>query len=82
MMLDSMDDKLLESFERYYKIQMGGQYNMLMDSAAVMKVTGIPSADYWYIINHYDELMKAYKRSARQAEEIERYLDKCYKRVG
>ena len=47
-----------EQFMRYYKVQMGGRYNMF-DRRAIA-LTGLDDKTYWDIIKNYDELFKKY----------------------
>ena len=47
-----------EQFMRYYKVQMGGRYNML-DRRAI-QLTGLTDAVYLDIIKNYDSYFKEY----------------------
>lgn len=47
-----------EQFMRYYRVQMGGRYNML-DSRAI-QLSGLDKTTYMDIIMHYDEYYNRY----------------------
>ena len=42
-----------EKFLKYYKVQMGGAYNMIMDADKVRQETGLTKEEYIDIIKNY-----------------------------
>ena len=51
-------DKL--TFLSYEEARQSGEFNMIMDAHLVMREFGIAKEDYWYIIKHYEQLVKKY----------------------
>jgi len=42
-----------DKFLKYYKVQMSGKYNMIMDAAQVQKETQLTKDEYMEIIKNY-----------------------------
>lgn len=53
-----LDEELRERLIRYELVRQQGKYNMLDERAR--KATGLPEANYMYIISNYKELMNKY----------------------
>ena len=51
-------DKL--TFLSYEEARQSGEFNMITDAHLVMRKLGIAKEDYWYIIKHYEQLVKKY----------------------
>lgn len=51
-----------EMFERYEKVRISGEYNMIMDAGLAMMAAGLTQTEYIYVINNYGELAKKYKK--------------------
>ena len=49
-----------ENFLRYYEIQIGGEYNMIMDAHKVMQITGLSKEQYIDIITNYGKYYTKY----------------------
>ena len=47
-----------KQWEAYRKVQTEGKYNMLDPQAHTL--TGLSDKDYWYIIEHYMELLEQF----------------------
>lgn len=51
-----------EMFERYEKVRISGEYNMIMDAGLAMMAAGLTQTEYIYVIKNYKELAKKYKK--------------------
>ena len=49
-----------KEFLRYYKVQMGGRYNMIMEAAEASKEAGLTYLKYFEIINNYGTYYKKF----------------------
>lgn len=49
-----------EKFLAYYKVQMGGRYNMIMEATSAMTEAGLTKEEYFEIIKNYDKYYNAY----------------------
>lgn len=56
----SADEITADEFAAYRKVQMGGKYNMLMDSQAAAMDAGLDDETYWGIIKNYSDLYAKY----------------------
>lgn len=56
----SADEITADEFAAYRKVQMGGKYNMLMDSQAATMDAGLDDETYWGIIKNYSDLYAKY----------------------
>lgn len=52
-----------DEFDAYVRVQMGGQYNMIMDAVAAMEDAGLDEDTYFAIIKNYGYLKQKYGRS-------------------
>lgn len=48
-------------WKAYRKVQNGGRYNMIMEAHKAMRSARLDSGAYWFIINNYDALQKAFE---------------------
>lgn len=53
-----MDKPTLDQFLKYYKVQMGGRYNMITEADSAAIAAGLDIKTYFAIINNYTELRK------------------------
>ena len=49
-----------EKFLRYYKVQMGGRYNMICEAFKAMKSARLTKEEYFEIIKNYNEYYKKF----------------------
>ena len=49
-----------EKFLRYYKVQMGGRYNMICEASKAMKSARLTKEEYFEIIKNYMTYYKQY----------------------
>ena len=49
-----------EKFLAYYRVQMGGKYNMIMEATPAMKDAGLTIEEYFNIIKNYNKYYNAY----------------------
>ena len=48
-------------WKAYRNVQKGGGYNMVMDAAKAMRSARLDSGAYWFIVNNYEALQKAFE---------------------
>lgn len=51
-----------EMFNRYEKVRISGEYNMIMDAGYAMVAAGLTQSEYIYVIKNYAELAKKYQK--------------------
>ena len=44
-----------EKFLAYYRVQMSGQYNMIIEATSAMKNAGLTRDEYFDIIKNYED---------------------------
>jgi len=49
-----------QKFLAYYRVQMGGRYNMIMEATQAMKDAGLTREEYFNIIKNYNKYYNAY----------------------
>jgi hypothetical protein len=49
-----------QKFLAYYRVQMGGRYNMIMEATPAMKDAGLTREEYFNIIKNYNKYYNAY----------------------
>ena len=49
-----------KDFLRYYKVQMGGRYNMIMEAGKAMKAARLTKEQYFDIIKNYRTYYKEF----------------------
>jgi len=52
-----------EKFLAYYKVQMSGKYNMIMEATAAMNDAGLNMEEYFNIINNYSKYYNKYVKA-------------------
>jgi len=52
-----------EKFLSYYRVQMGGRYNMIMDATSAMKDAGLTKEEYFNIIKNYGKYYNEYVKA-------------------
>ena len=52
-----------EKFLAYYRVQMGGQYNMIMEATPAMKDAGLTREEYFNIIKNYGKYYNEYVKT-------------------
>lgn len=58
-------------FKRYVAVQFSGMYNMFVQGSEVMKLIGCDDVvDYFYIMEHYNELKKKYPQEWEDGRKI------------
>lgn len=50
-----------EKFLAYYRVQMSGKYNMIMEATAAMNDAGLTTEEYFDIINNYNKYYNKFK---------------------
>lgn len=59
-----------EIFKRYVALQYSGMYNMFVQGYEVMKLINCDFEDYFYIINHYNELKEKFNEEFEEGKRI------------
>ena len=49
-----------QKFLAYYRVQMGSQYNMIMEATSAMKDAGLTREEYFNIIKNYGKYYNEY----------------------
>lgn len=57
-------------WKAYRKVQEGGRYNMIMDAAKAMRSARLDSGAYWFIINNYEALQKAFEGKEKNDDAV------------
>ena len=52
-----------QKFLAYYRVQMSGQYNMIMDATPAMKDAGLTREEYFNIIKNYRKYYNEYVKA-------------------
>lgn len=52
-----------EKFLAYYKVQMSGRYNMIMEAKYAMADAGLTKDEYFDIINNYSKYLTEYVKA-------------------
>ena len=52
-----------EKFLAYYRVQMGGRYNMIMEATPAMKDAGLTREEYFDIIKNYGKYYNEYVKA-------------------
>lgn len=47
-------------FDAYRRVQFRGRYNMVMEASAAMRSARLDHGTYWFIVNNYEALQKAF----------------------
>ena len=52
-----------EKFLAYYRVQMGGRYNMIMEATSAMTEAGLTKEEYFDIIKNYGKYYNKYVKA-------------------
>lgn len=52
-----------EKFLSYYRVQMSGKYNMIMEAKYAMADAGLTKDEYFEIISNYNKYYKEYVKA-------------------
>ena len=52
-----------EKFLAYYRVQMGGRYNMIMEATLAMTEAGLTKEEYFDIIKNYGKYYNEYVKT-------------------
>ena len=52
-----------EKFLAYYRVQMDGKYNMIMEATLAMKDAGLTKEEYFNIIKNYKKYYNEYVKA-------------------
>ena len=58
-------EQIIKNFEKYYKVQMSGLWNMIAEWKSAAGAAGLSDDDYWDVIENYGRYKHIYEESKK-----------------